>query len=201
MEDNLIIKLKYDRYRLDAVDGDIILWKGNGLISNLIRKFDNFYINDDNIKIKNKAYYTHISFVHWHRDRLENCDAWTNGITNVPMSHRIKQYKDFCVLRPTNSSKIEYGIFKGLGDWESEIKYDYLKLLRLTIIKKFGIDITGLTNNSKQICSSFIQKYSENIGLNSYKFRKLLTPQDFIRFVNHGIYNNEIEILFNDTNI
>jgi len=192
------IEIKYELYRNTARNGDIILWKSNSLASDLIRYFDNFYINADDEKIKSPSYYTHISYVHWHRNRLENCDAWYEGITNVPMSHRIKHYVDFCVIRPTKINLVEHGINEGLNEWEAQVKYDYFRLLRIAIVKKTGIDITGLSNSKKYICSLFIQKYCENIGLKSYEFCKLMTPQDFIRFANRSIYKEEVEILLND---
>lgn len=190
------IRSKYSEYRKHAKDGDIILWRGNSITSRLIRYFDDFYINDEGDKIKDPAYYTHSSIVYFGKfGRLKNTESWYNGITVVPASHRVEIYTDFCVLRPKNVSKvqIDHALRQALKKWDTNIPYDYFTLLRLAIIKKTGIDLTGLGKKAHYICSEFTQKYSLDLGIKDFYRRVLFTPQDHLRLNKDGF-----EVLFDD---
>lgn len=192
------LNAKYQAYRKDALDGDILLWRGNTLMNKLIRYFDDHYINDKGEKIKDPCYYNHASVVYWGKaSRLLNCDSWSNGITVVPASHRVDFYLDFCVIRPKESlesiAKLDRAINFALDEWTADVPYDHFTLLRIAIIKKTGIDITKLGSRSKYICSEFTQEFCAQFGIQDYKRLNLFTPQDHIRF-NAGSF----EVLFDD---
>ena len=186
----MTIKEKYNLYRSQAKDGDILLWRGTSLLARSIRFFDDHYIDDNGNKIKDPAYYTHSSLVYWGRgERLHNADSWSNGITVVPASYRVDYYKDFCVLRPKvdNHAAIEDGINFALNKWQAHIPYDFFTLPRIALVKKTGIDISHLGSRSKFICSEFTKEFSLRIGVEDYFRRELFTPQDHIRFNNGGL--------------
>jgi len=188
------IREKYKEYRSKAQDGDIILWSGTHLLARIIKACDDHYINDEGQDISDPAYYTHTSIMYWGKGkRLHNIDSWAKGITVVPASHRLKLYKDFCVLRPlmdhvlSRSTQIDHGLNWALEQWDAGVKYDYLTLPRIAIVKKTGIDLTGLGKRSKHICSEFTRQYSLKLGIEDYHRREHFTPQDHIRF-NEGSF-------------
>lgn len=190
------IRAKYSAYRKEAKDGDILLWRGQGIMSRTIRFFDDNYVNDLGLKIEDKAYYTHSSLVYWGKGgRLHNADSWYNGITVVPASHRVEIYTDFCVLRPKNiaDSQIEHALNQALKKWDANIPYDYFLLPRIAVVKKTGIDITGLGKKKLNICSEFTQEFSLTLGIKDYYRKELFTPQDHLR-LNEGSF----EVLFDD---
>lgn len=62
----------------NAINGDIILYKGKGLISGLIRYFDN-------------AQFTHVGVV-WCPEKVTHkltLDMWTAGLTCLPLKRRV----------------------------------------------------------------------------------------------------------------
>ncbi len=194
------IREKYQQYREVAKDGDILLWYGDKFMARAIRFFDDNYVSDAGEKIKDQAYYTHSSIIFWGRGkRLQNADSWYRGITVVPASDRVSYYNDFCVLRPKmnhvldHETQMEVGIKWIMDKWESHVKYDYFNVPRVALIKKTGIDITGLAKRSDFICSEFTQAFTLILGIKDYYRRLIFTPQDHIRF-NAGSF----EVLFDN---
>lgn len=61
------------------------------------------------------------------------------------------------------------------------------------MIKATRVDITGLGKSSKFICSEFAQKYCNYLGLKTYSNLKVITPEDFRRFMDENF-----EIIAND---
>lgn len=197
---NVHIRQKYANYRQNAKDGDILLWKGNSFLSRAIRFFDDRYINDEGEKVKDPAVWNHTSLVYWGRgERLHNADSWFNGITVVPASHRLDSYVDFCVLRPYMEhvvhpeSQIEEALKFVLDEWKANVPYDYFTLPRIALIKRTGIDITGLGKKAHYICSEFTQAFTLRLGIDDYHRRELFTPQDHIRH-NAGSF----QLLYNE---
>src|ERR1035437_4211606 len=166
---------KYIKNRGLIENGDLVLYKGTGIMSKLIQYFDS-------------AYFSHIGVIWKYNDteddyRLITLDMWSNGLSVVPLSQRMIGYSDFCILRPKIicDEVKKHAIYESLKLWEDVIKYNFLELLRIAIVKKTGIDITGLSENKRLICSGFAQDYCSLIGIDTYKNLELITPQDFIR--------------------
>lgn len=174
---------KYSFVRNDIRNGDIILYRGDGILAKLIRFFD-------------ESYYTHIGIVWKHEgsNRLLTLDMWSNGISLVPLSRRIDRYVDFCVLRPKVTKKMTSSAINTLlKQWDGEeINYDTALLLRIAIIKKTGVNITGIGESDKFICSELVQQYTDILGFDEYSDIKLITPQDFLRHLN----SSNINLLF-----
>lgn len=178
---------KYEKVRDEIQNGDIILYKGTSFLSNCIRYFDD-------------AYYTHAGIVWKHESsgRIFTLDMWAKGIALTPLSRRMENYSDFCVLRPKTTSKIKQrGVDSILQEWDGrDIKYDTALLLRIAIIKKTGWDITGLGKGNNFICSELVQQYTDDLDIKGYKDIKLITPQDFLRYLKVA----DIMVLFDDSN-
>ena len=163
---------KYTEARPNLKNGDIILYSGNSLMAKSIKYFDH-------------AYYNHIGVVWNAYERMLTMDMWSKGLTVTPLSNRINGYRDFCILRPKNINPfaIEAALSSGLDLWEGNTKYDYTLLLRIAVIKKTGIDITGLGRKGRFICSEFVQNYCSNLGIHTFDEIELITPEDFIRYI------------------
>lgn len=175
---------KYYEVREQFQNGDIVLYKGSSFLAKSIQYFD-------------KAYFNHIGIIWKVNNRLFTLDMWKEGLVLTPLSNRMKGYKDFCVLRPKKVSlkKIDVAIDLSLDSWTGNVKYDFFLLFRIALIKKTGIDITGLGKKKKFICSEFAQEFCNYLGIPTYKNIKLITPQDFMRFID----SKEFDILFDDS--
>jgi hypothetical protein len=168
-----VLPLKYVENRDVFKTGDLVLYRGTSFLAKGIQYFDN-------------AYYNHIGVVvkvdEW--DRVLTLDMWSQGLWFGPLSRRMAGYKDFCILRPcAMHGKVDEAIKSILQSWDGrEIKYDTSLILRVAIIKKTGIDLTGLGAKSNFICSEFAQFYTHLLGLDVYDNINLITPQDFLRY-------------------
>ena len=167
---------KYTEIRDQIKNGDIVLYRGTGFLAKSIQYFD-------------KAYYNHAGVV-WRPegegiDKILTFDMWTDGLDCIPLSRRMEDYADFCIIRPNVSqSTINSALAHVLENWEGrDINYNYMLLLRIAMIKKTGIDMTGLGNKNKFICSQFAQFYTDLLGESTYSNINLITPEDFRRYM------------------
>jgi len=168
---------KYIDNRSMFKNGDLVVYRGSSFMSKAIQYFD-------------KAYYNHIGVV-WtpeKSDRLLTLDMWSDGLACIPLSRRMSGYDDFCILRPkTTESNIEDSIKKILSYWDgTNVGYDYGLLLRFVIVKKTGIDLTGLSKKKNFICSEFAQYYTNLLGFKTYDEVDMITPQDFMRYIDEN---------------
>lgn len=179
---------KYIDNRDSIQNGDIILYKGSSLMAHSIQYLD-------------KAYYNHVGVVWKVEDpdntkefRLLTMDMWTKGLCLVPLSERMADYDDFCIIRPDAKGAItDSAIFSSLKQWEGKIGYDYMLLLRIAMIKKTGMDISSLGKSDKYICSEFAQYYCSLLNIPTYNSIKLITPEDFRRYM-----DSNFKILLDD---
>lgn len=182
-----IIPQKYIDHRSEFQNGDLVLYRGSSLLARAIQYFDSAYYNHVGVVVKSEQF-----------DRLLTLDMWTEGLACVPLSRRMAGYKDFCILRPqVDPVIVDSAIKKIMQSWDGrDIKYDMLLLLRIAMIKKTGIDITGLSNKERYICSEFAQYYTHSLGLENYDQIDLITPQDFLRYKNDScvtLLDNQIK--------
>lgn len=185
---------KYNTHRNEFKNGDIVLYHGTSMMAKAIQYFDNAYFN-----------HAGIVWIPENSNRVLTLDMWQQGLMCLPLSRRMAGYADFCVLRPKfdfptgyiakgieNQNKINIAVNTALGMWDGrEVKYNYAILLRIALIKKTGIDITGLGKKDTFICSQFVQYYTSLLGFSIYEGIKLITPEDFLRFIDENF-----EILF-----
>jgi hypothetical protein len=171
------VSKKYNDSRDTIQNGDIILYRGSSLMAHSIQYLD-------------KAYYNHVGVVWKVEDpdtkeyRLLTMDMWTKGLCLVPLSERMSEYDDFCIIRPVVKDAVtDSAIFSSLKQWEGKIGYDYMLLLRIALIKKMGVDISNLGKSDKYICSEFAQYYCSLLNITTYDNIKLITPEDFRRFI------------------
>lgn len=172
---------EYYNIRNQIKEGDVILYRGNSLLSKLIQYFDD-------------AYYNHSGIVKKIGDRLFTIDMWDKGIEFVPLSRRIKNYKEFCIVRAKDisSETLTNAVDSLFEKIERDTKYDYFLLLRIAFYKKTGIDLVNFGKKSRFICSELCQYFFDKLKIDVYKNINLITPQDFIKHKDI----NKTEILF-----
>lgn len=175
---------KYNDHRHNIRHGDIILYHGNGFLAKAIQWTD-------------KCYYNHVGLVIKYGDRLFTVDMWYDGILNgklviVPLSERMLDYKDFCIIRPLYYDvKVNNAIDNALNYLDFGVSYDRLKLVKVLLKKKLGITV-NIDKERKFICSEFVQKYV-NYFSDRFRYIKDITPADFIRFI-----DNNYKIMLHD---
>lgn len=178
---------KYDRVRQTIKNGDVILFRGNSLLSKAIRWCD-------------KSYYTHIGLVFEKCGRLFVLDSNDKGARPDFLSLRINEYVDFFIISPKYSEReINDAITKLMEKSEQGIKYDFKLLLRIALYRKFKKDgrFAKDTNDSRDICSEFVRRYLKLLGITAYNSLETewITPQDILRYYDR----NTMELKFNDS--
>jgi hypothetical protein len=173
---------KYNKYRNQIRHGDIILFRGNSLLSKTIQYFDN-------------AYYNHTEVALEVNSRLLCIGSNRSGVKPDFLSNKIAEYVDFCVLRLlVPDLHIALGLYKSIERGEIRTFYDFLLLPRIALVKKTGINISSLGSKDRDICSEFSRYYANAAGVDCYNNIELITPQDFVRFAN----TDKVSLLFND---
>jgi hypothetical protein len=162
---------KYDKLRNEIKTGDVIIFNGDGYISGIIRWADG-------------AYYSHTGIAYWVDDRLFIIDAWTNGVELVPMSRRMKIYKDFCLVRKNKFKKIEMEVAIGnsLNRVERDEVYGYWGLLRRLVKLKLKLDAKWINKKRRPVCSDIARDFLNDLGCICYLNVKLPSPQDIERY-------------------
>jgi len=71
--------ISYDQYRNSMRNGDVLLFGGTGLVSNLI-------------KARTQSKYSHVGIVAWWNKRLMVLEAVGKGVRAMPLSTNVKKY-------------------------------------------------------------------------------------------------------------
>lgn len=169
---------KYQGYRPKIKDGDIILFRGNSLLSRAIQILD-------------KAYFNHVGVAYWFKGRLMIIDSNAIGVKPDFMSNRIRKYVDFCMIRPiAEKGAIDNALSKVFERAEEGTGYDFIKLINLgglkllaNILKGRDFKARARGEENRDICSEFVQYYESFIH-GEYGHIINITPQDFYDRVN-----------------
>jgi len=172
------ISEKYKLLRPRISDGDLILFKGTGIVARTIRWFDS-------------SYYSHIGVVVEKHGALFIVDSNGNGVQADRLSWRINSYKDkadFCIMKPLHDAQtinihMNHLLKKSDEKW---IKYDFKNGLKEMFNRKFKTKFKITLNDERDICSDFVSKYASSLGLVNIGFLDLPIsfPQDYTRFMN-----------------
>lgn len=178
------IKAKYEAARPRIKNGDLVLFRGRRLLARTIQFFDD-------------AYYNHIGVVFKSGDHLLIMDSNREGVRPDFLSNRIRKYKDFCIVSPKKpEAEVSEALQKSFSRGDIGTRYDFLLLPRIAIIKKTGIDFSGLGSDRRDICSEFVRYYTDCLQIKCYRDIKLITPQDFLRHRD----SSEMDVLFDNSN-
>lgn len=184
------IQEKFSQARSQIKTGDIVLYSRVRGLARIIRWADN-------------AYYNHAGVAYWIGDRLFTIDAWDNGTELVPLSRRIKVYKDFCVIRKTEVNAIELRTACNnlMNRVERDEPYGWAELVRRLIWMKVinkNNRLAWIENwiNKKRrpVCSDVARDFGVDFGIKCYKDLVLPTPEDLKRFAD----KSEVQILWDD---
>lgn len=186
---------KYEKLRMQIKTGDIVLYRGNGVLARIIQWADH------------GAYYNHTGIAYWLGERLFTIDAWSNGTQLVPMSRRMNAYEDFCIIRKNRMDM--GGLRNALNNLfnfiEKNKPYGGIGLIkRLLYIRCHNIfewlfKIKALTpeqvNYDKNpVCSDVSRMFGVDDGLTSLKAIILPSPEDLRRYID----KTEATVLFDD---
>lgn len=182
------IKEKYKQTRSIIKNGDIILFRGNNILSKIIQKCDH------------NAYYNHSGIVFKKFGRLFILDSNQHGVHPDFLSARMEKYIDFFIISPKYAEKdINEALSNLFKQSEDGIKYDFSLLLKIAIYRKlFKVNKFKKDNyKNKDICSEFVRRYLKILGITSYDYLKTewITPQDILRYYD----KNKMELKFNDS--
>ena len=164
---------KYEENRHLIRTGDVGLMVGKSLLSKSIQYFDNTKFN-------------HVLIIFESFGRKFVVDSNAPGVHPEFLSSRMNKYIDFRILRPKRPEGKIISALKLLLTPENPIEYDFQLLLRIGIIRKTGLNLTGLGSKEKDICSEYFRKYSDILEMKEYNYEKLplITPGDIDRYLN-----------------
>lgn len=147
----------YKKIREDINDGDVLLFKGHGIISAII-------------KWKTKSEYSHAGIVAWWNDRLMVLEAVGKGVVARPISYDLEKYKhaiDYYRLKKevsiTDQKRTQMVIFaqEQLGK-----EYNHFQIFVFFIKLLFGMKLSksDKTNNyNTYFCSQYVASiYARN---------------------------------------
>jgi len=175
----ITVEEKYKKLRPFMEHGDLILFRGTGLMASLIQNCD-------------KAYWNHIGVVVKVNGALFIVDSNASGVQADRLSWRIRKYKkggDFGLIKVRASDHIKAFHMESLlqrsdAKW---IKYDFMNGGKELFNRKFNTNLKISTDDGRDICSDYVSQYA--IGVRAVleeAFLKLRVafPQDYDRFLN-----------------
>ena len=148
--------VSYQKCRAQMRDMDVLLFKGNGWVSNII-------------KWKTKSAYSHAGLVAWWGDRLMVLEAVGNGVRATPISYNLTKYKggiDYFRCSEYLSGPIRAGMLsfaqKQLGK-----EYDHKRLIGFFIklmLNKPLQQSESIKVPSTFFCSEYVAEIYEQAG-------------------------------------
>ncbi len=148
----------YQKYREQFKNGDILMFKGEGLLSSII-------------KWKTKSEYSHAGIVAWWNDRLMVLEAIGKGVETRPISYALKHYhgsidyfrsKDEAGIKDADRSKMISFAQEQLGKEYAKrhlVKFFFKLLFNAKLSKK---DKSGPV--SKFFCSQYVSAIYQKAG-------------------------------------
>ncbi len=169
---------KYARIRPSLKTGDVILFEGVKIVSDIIRESDD-------------CQYTHVGIILNVLGTLFIIDSNRNGVQPSRLSERIAQYEtgDFIVKRAIKSEhEIKTELALILKNTDRVIKYDFINGAKSLINRFFKTKLNIETDNDRMICSEFVKPYAMKLEMIFFVSLKnsLFFPQDFIRYENEA---------------
>ena len=176
------IQQKYKRARPYLKNGDVILFQGTGMLAETIQYFTG-------------GRWNHVGII-WValNHRVFIIDSNAPGVHPDFLSTRINAYHDFEIVRFGRTIEAKETALCYIMDKadEDNIKYNFLRLLRIAIRDSFHVDLKWMDQKGRDICSQFVQIYCQQLNVVSLENIPLITPMDFDRKLDW----NEGRILF-----
>jgi hypothetical protein len=170
-----LINLEYAEVRDQFKSGDIVLFKGRGLISNLIKKFT-------------KSEYSHSGIVSWWNERLMVLEAVGKGVVVTALSSNVKNYHGDIEWYSCKEelSEIRRNSLVAYAQLELGKDYDTMQLIKIALRRIFKLpidDYDKLRSRPKQFCSCYVSSaYTAiDIDLKEGASNDFTTPDDIAR--------------------
>jgi hypothetical protein len=172
--------LQYSDIRESIQDGDILLFKGRGLLSRLISVFT-------------RSEYTHAGIAVWWNERLMVLEAVGKGVWAVPLSWRLATYKGWMYWWTADESKLsEKNIVLDrtgiVSTAKIELGKEYAAWLLVRAARRLVLRVRGgapdpLRPPDKLLCSQYVsQAYrSGNLDLIDDEPDSFTTPAHLAR--------------------
>lgn len=174
--DSNYIKEKYARLRPEIKQGDLILFRGDRLLSKIIQESDS------------NAYYNHIGVVGKICGAVFIIDSNANGVHPERLSTRMEKYSDFTIIRSyKNYRAINKALTKLLKRQdETEVKYDFINGAKALFNRWFGWNLKTKKVYNRDICSMFVLPYALDLEMvfPINDMNDLFFPQDYFRYLN-----------------
>jgi len=157
---------RYDYMRSSIKDGDILLYKGSGWFSALIKFFT-------------KSKYSHAGIVCWWNNRLMVLEAVGKGVIVTPLSKNIKEYPGTVELFfPNKISEAQRKKIISFAQIELGKEYSIWKLFLYMFTKKDKRD--AYRKENKLFCSHFVASTYNYAGYDIVKGTSdsYTTPED-----------------------
>lgn len=170
---------KYLKNRHQIQQGDIILFRGNALISRAIRWLDN-------------APYNHAGLVFEAHGRKFVMESTHSGVNPRFLSVVMKKekYTDFCIIRPKawTLEQINTALEAAFDASEQVIDYDH-KLIVQIAIKRLTNRNVRMDSQRLDICSEFTRRYARLLAnpiAENFEMPRMpnefITPWDFVLY-------------------
>jgi hypothetical protein len=169
---------KYLDNRSNIKQGDIILFRGNALISRSIRWLDN-------------APYNHAGVVFEAHGRKLVLESTGHGVNPRFLSVVMEKekYTDFCIIRPKawTEAQILDALNATFDSAEQVLKYDHGLIFQIAIKRLFNRNVKW-ESQRLDICSEFARRYARNFDPKPDNFEmprmpnSFITPWDFVLY-------------------
>jgi hypothetical protein len=180
MTDSALPSLRYADIRGSIQDGDILLFKGRGLLSRLISMFT-------------RSDYTHSGIAVWWNERLMVLEAVGKGVWAVPLSWRLATYKGWAYWWTPDEDKLSEAeiVLNRAGivtTAKLELGKEYASWLLVRMARRLLLRVRGggadpLRPPDKLLCSQYVSHAyrSGNLDLIADEPDSFTTPAHLAR--------------------
>ncbi len=191
-----IKKAKYEEIRLQIKNGDVFLYRGQGIVAGIIRWLTH-------------STYSHAGIAVWWNERLMVMEAVMRGVRVTPVSRNLFQHKGSvewftCKKEISEEDRLRMVIFaqeelgKSYARWKA-VLFGVKVLFKRDLGKK-----DELRMENKLFCSQYVARIYNAIGLDLKKNRedRFMSPGDLARsplLEKRGVFktrNGSIELIY-----
>ncbi|MFQ5824003.1 MAG: YiiX/YebB-like N1pC/P60 family cysteine hydrolase [bacterium] len=163
---------QYAHVRSQIKNGDVLMYKGKGLISFLITKITG-------------SAYSHAGIAVWWNKRLMVMEAVGKGVIVTPLSHNVEHYKGdvewfWCKEQISDEHRIKMVQFAQEELGKSYAKWKLIIFGLFILLKKDMDKRDELRRANKLFCSYYVAQIYNSIGLDLKKNKsdRFMTPDD-----------------------
>ncbi len=168
-------KARYEEIRLQIKDGDVLLYRGKGIITRMIRWVTH-------------SEYSHAGIAVWWNERLMVMEAVMKGVRISPLSRNIYQHKGnvewfSCKKEISEEDRQRMVIFAQEELGKSYARWRALLLGLKVLLKRDLSKKDELRTEDKLFCSQYVAQTYNSIGLDLKKNRedRFMSPGDIAR--------------------